>query len=62
MKTENVLLTIKCIFILFCLWYGIGVTVFALRHPWATDTERLLHPHAVLTFEKVPYGTWRYTP
>lgn len=40
-------------------WVVVGEVVFAFRHPWATDTERLLWIGHAMTFQKVPYETMR---
>ena len=37
------------------LYIFVANVVFALRHPWATDTERFLYMREVLTFQRVPY-------
>lgn len=45
--------------IVFVLWFFVANIVFAVRHPWATDTERLICIKEVLLFEKVPYSELR---
>lgn len=35
------------------VWMGIGVVVMAFRHPWMTDTQRVLHMREALLFQKV---------
>ena len=35
------------------LWVAVAGTVFALRHPWATQTERVLYTVEALTFQRV---------
>lgn len=44
-------------FFLFALvaWFFVAQMVFALRHPWATSTERIIYIGKVMTFGKVPY-------
>ena len=37
----------------------IAQTVFAFRHPWATDTERFLYFGRALVFGKVDYSDAR---
>ena len=39
--------------LLFVLYYLFAGFVFNVRHPWATEMEIILHPVAVLTFDKV---------
>ena len=34
-------------------------TVFAFRHPWTTDIERLIHIGDALVFEKISYQEMR---
>ena len=41
------------------LYAIIAGAVFALRHPWATDTETAVHIRSVLCFGKVPYDVMR---
>lgn len=43
-----------------CLLYCmIASTVFAFRHPWATETERFLYFGRALTFGTVDYAEAR---
>jgi hypothetical protein len=37
----------------------IANTVFALRHPWATDVERFIHIGDALIFKKISYKEMR---
>ena len=37
----------------------VAQSVFALRHPWATDTERFLYFGRALVFGKVDYSDAR---
>jgi len=37
----------------------VAQSVFAFRHPWATDTERFLYFGRALTFGKVDYSEAR---
>lgn len=40
--------------IVFCIiWLAAGHLVFAFRHPWATDTQRLRYSWEALTFQRV---------
>ncbi len=41
------------------LYVIISYEVFAFRHPWATNTERLLYTKEALTFQYVPYKQMR---
>jgi hypothetical protein len=46
-------------FVIICIlvaWLVVAEIVFAVRHPWATDTERLIHIWDALTFKKLPDG------
>lgn len=36
-----------------CLYLITASWLFALRHPWMTDTERFLNTHKALTFQRV---------
>lgn len=47
------------LFVAFVLWLFVGMTVFSVRHPWATDTEKWICIKEVLLFEKVPYSELR---
>ena len=40
-------------------YFIVANTVFAFRHPWATDMERFLHVGDALTFNKVSYKKMR---
>lgn len=44
---------------LLIFWLVISNIVFAFRHPWATDIERLLYTKSALLFKKVPYSEMR---
>jgi hypothetical protein len=46
-------------FAVFAAYFTIAITVFGFRHPWATDTERLIYTWEALTFQRVPYETMR---
>lgn len=39
---------------LFCGYAGTAFLVFAWRHPWMTDTQRLLHAWDALCFNQLP--------
>lgn len=41
------------------LWALAGITVFWLRHPWATMAETFVRFPEVITFQKVPYDHMR---
>lgn len=47
------------LFVVFILWLFVGMTVFSVRHPWATSTEKWICIKEVLLFEKVPYSGLR---
>lgn len=34
-------------------WLAVGHIVFAIRHPWATDTERFFRTPSALMFESL---------
>lgn len=40
-------------------WLILSQIVFAFRHPWATDTERLVYFPTALVFGKVDYSQAR---
>ena len=40
-------------------YFMIANTVFAFRHPWATDMERFLHVGDALMFKKISYKEMR---
>lgn len=44
--------------LLLCYVAAAGV-VFDLRHPWATDVERLVWIRSALMFDRVPYEAMR---
>jgi len=37
----------------------VSSTVFAFRHPWATDMERFIHIGDALVFKKISYQEMR---
>ena len=41
------------------LWAVLAGVVFAFRHPWATDTQRLTHIVDALLFRSVPHQILR---
>ena len=43
----------------FVLWVFISQVVFGLRHPWITDTERMLHFVDAMAFSSVEYDDMR---
>lgn len=49
---------IWCFFIFF-FYLSIASVVFAIRHPWATDMERLIHIGDALMFNKISYTEMR---
>ena len=51
MKTK---LLIIIIFMAVAYWCVAGVT-FALRHPWATQMEVMMHYKEMFTFQKISY-------
>jgi hypothetical protein len=52
----------ECVLALVFLWAVGGFVAFRLRHPWATETECLVHWTDALTFQKVPYEEMRIRP
>lgn len=53
-ETAIVSLGLACV-----AWVIIAIITFGFRHPWATDTERLIHIFDALAFRKVPYSEMR---
>lgn len=53
-ETAMVGLGVACV-----AWVIIATITFGFRHPWATDTERLIHIFDALAFRKVPYSEMR---
>lgn len=45
--------------LIFLFYLAIASIVFALRHPWATRTEQLVHIVDVLKFNKISYKEMR---
>jgi hypothetical protein len=45
--------------ILTVIYIIIANTVFAFRHPWATDMERFIHIGDALVFKKISYKEMR---
>lgn len=41
------------------LWLVLSSAIFAFRHPWATDTERLIHIPDALVLRKIPHQQMR---
>lgn len=35
------------------LWAAIGDLVFAFRHPWLTDAQRMFHLWDAMTFQRI---------
>lgn len=44
---------------LLTIYFVIAQLTFGFRHPWATDTERLLNIHNAMLFRSVPYKMMR---
>jgi TRAP-type C4-dicarboxylate transport system permease small subunit len=40
-------------------WLIVATAVFAFRHPWATDTERLIYLPEAMRFERMKYSEMR---
>ena len=40
-------------------WLIVATAVFAFRHPWATDTERLIYLPEAMRFERIKYSEMR---
>lgn len=38
---------------LLAIWLGVSSVIFALRHPWMTDTQRLLQLHRAILLQTV---------
>ena len=51
-------IAIWCVLI-FLFYLFVTTTVFALRHPWATSTERFIHIGDALMFNKISYKEMR---
>ncbi len=45
--------------LIFLFYLCISSVVFALRHPWATRTEQMIHIGDALMFNKVSYKEMR---
>jgi hypothetical protein len=45
--------------IFFVVYLILTSWIFAFRHPWATDMERLIHIGDALMFKKVSYSDMR---
>ena len=43
----------------FAIYLILTSWIFAFRHPWATDMERLIHIGDALMFKKVSYSEMR---
>lgn len=48
--------------IILILWSVVGEMVLAFRHPWMTETERILHYPDALMFRKLNYYDLRPRP
>jgi len=53
-KIAGVLLLVAVLF-----WWTVANFVFAVRHPWATSTERLIYLPTVMTFGSLDYDEAR---
>ena len=49
----------KYLIVLSIIYASVTSLVFAYRHPWATDMERLIYLKEALTFKKVSYKEMR---
>ena len=60
-KTFEDILNSTAIYLFFGVftYFIVANTVFAFRHPWATDMERFLHVGDALMFNKVSYKEMR---
>ena len=47
------------VLIFFVVYLILTSWIFAFRHPWATDMERLIHIGDALMFKKVSYSEMR---
>ncbi len=47
------------LFAIVLVYVFVAYLVFALRHPWATQTETFLSPLKVLTFGTIDYAEMR---
>jgi len=45
--------------VIFFIYFLISTWTFAIRHPWATDMERLIHIGDALMFNKISYKEMR---
>jgi hypothetical protein len=45
--------------VIFLFYFAIASIVFALRHPWATRTEQMIHIGDALMFNKISYKEMR---
>ena len=55
-KLDGIVAMVGLAFLLYCMTAS---TVFAFRHPWATETERFLYFGRALTFGTVDYAEAR---
>ena len=56
MKSRDYSVVIAAVFMSYLI---VAEFVFSVRHPWATDAERLVYFREVLTFQSVDYETMR---
>lgn len=53
MNKLNEFITVTAIILM--VWFLTAMLTFAIRHPWATQTECFLNIHRAMMFEKVSY-------
>lgn len=49
-------------FVAAVLWLAISSAVFRFRHPWASETEVILHIPDAIMLRQVPYAEMRPRP
>jgi hypothetical protein len=53
------LVTFMAIMFAAVFWLIVATAVFAFRHPWATDTERIIYLPEAMRFERIKYSEMR---
>jgi hypothetical protein len=56
---ETIKLAAGVAIVVLFIWVWIATTVFRFRHPWATETEVVVHLLDAVTFQKLSYDEMR---
>lgn len=56
---SNIQGSIVILTIVFLIYSAIAGTVFSFRHPWATQTEKIVYFKELMLWQKVPYSEMR---